>query len=461
MQFDHKATSLWANFFNLKMPQVRAFHMTWFAFFLCFFAWFGIAPLMAVVREELSLTNEQVGWTIIASVAITVFARLVVGWLCDRIGPRLTYAGLLTLGSLPVMGIGLAHDFETFLIFRLLIGAIGASFVITQYHTSIMFAPNCVGTANATAAGWGNLGGGVTQFAMPLLFSLFVGVLGFSAAIGWRLSMLVAGVICFLTGIAYYFLTQDAPDGNFKQLRAEGKLPPGKYAASAFWDACKDYRVWLLAIVYGACFGIELTIDNIAALYFIDYFGLSLKGAGFAAAAFGMMNIFARMLGGIIGDHFGSLWGLRGRTTWLFLVLFCEGVLLMVFSQTRSLFWAIPMLMGFGLFVKMSNGATYSVTPFINRNAIGAVAGIVGAGGNVGAVAAGFLFKGSLDWSVCLLVLGGVVTAVSFLVFAVRFSPAAEAEAKRDLEAALEAERRRRLEAPAPEPKPDWEPVTA
>ena len=95
------------------------------------------------------------------------------------------------------------------------------------------------------------------------------------------------------------------------------------------------------------------------------------------------------MLGGMVGDHFGALWGLRGRTTWLFIVLFCEGVLLMVFSQTRSLALAIPMLMGFGLFVKMSNGATYSVTPFINRNAMGAVAGIVGAGGNVGAVAAG------------------------------------------------------------------------
>ena len=39
--------------FSLKTRQMRAFHMSWFAFFLCFFAWFGIAPLMAVVREEL------------------------------------------------------------------------------------------------------------------------------------------------------------------------------------------------------------------------------------------------------------------------------------------------------------------------------------------------------------------------------------------------------------------------
>ena len=454
MQIENKATSLWGNFWRWDLPQIRAFHMTWFAFFLCFFAWFGIAPLMPVVREELALTKEQVGWTIIASVAITILARLWVGWLCDRFGPRLTYAWLLVLGSLPVMGIGLAHDFKSFLIFRLLIGAIGASFVITQYHTSIMFAPNCVGTANATAAGWGNLGGGVTQFVMPLLFALFVGLLGVSQAVGWRLSMVVAGVVCCLTGIAYYFLTQDAPDGNFKDLRAAGKLPHGKHAAAAFWSACQDYRVWLLAAIYGACFGVELTIDNIAAIYFTDNFGLGLAAAGFAAAAFGMMNLFARMLGGIVGDRFGARWGLRGRTTWLFIVLFGEGLTLMLFSQTRSLALAIPMLMGFGLFVKMSNGATYSVTPFVNRSALGAVAGIVGAGGNLGAVAAGFLFKSSLDWSTCLLLLGAIVSTISFLAFAVRFSHAAESDAQREHQAAVGANSLPKPHYWLPEPVP-------
>ena len=172
MEIQNKANALWGNFFRLSMPQIRAFHMSWFAFFLCFFAWFGIAPMMSVIRDELQLTKSQIGWSIIASVAATVAARLVIGWLCDRIGPRLAYTGLLITGSIPVMCIGFSHDATTFIIFRLLIGVIGAAFVITQYHTSVMFAPNVVGTANATSAGWGNLGGGVTQLVMPLVFSL-------------------------------------------------------------------------------------------------------------------------------------------------------------------------------------------------------------------------------------------------------------------------------------------------
>jgi len=428
MELQNKATALWSNFLNVRMVQIRTFHMTWFAFFSCFFAWFGIAPLMSVVRDELQLTRDQIGWAIIGSVAITVFARFFIGWLCDRIGPRRAYTWLLILGSLPVMGIGLAQNFETFLLFRVMIGGIGAAFVITQYHTSVMFAPNVVGQANATSAGWGNLGGGVTQFVMPLLFSVFVVGFGFSEAIGWRLSMVVVGVIIFIVGIAYHFLTQDAPDGNFDDLRVRGMMEEKKNVTGNYMNALKDPRVWVLFVIYGACFGIELTVNNVAALYFIDYFDLGLVTAGFVAASFGLMNIFARTLGGIFGDNFGSLWGLRGRAFWLFICILFEGIALMIFSQMQVLFLALPALIVFSLFTQMAEGATYSVVPFVNKKALGAVAGVVGAGGNAGAVLAGFLFKNMIDWSEAFLILGIVVTCASFLAFLVRFSTKQEDE---------------------------------
>jgi NNP family nitrate/nitrite transporter-like MFS transporter len=422
VDFRQKAESI--RLFSLGTPQMRAFHMTWTAFFLCFFAWFGVAPLMPIVRTELALTATQVKWCIVASVSITIFARLLMGWLCDRIGPRLAYTWLLLLASLPVMGIGLSYDFTTFLCFRLMIGAIGASFVITQYHTSIMFAPRCVGTANAAAAGWGNLGGGVTQIVMPLVFALFASVLGFGPAIGWRLSMFVAGLVCLLAGVAYFFLTQDAPEGNFRELRAAGKLPPMKTSGGNLWEVCSDYRVWILALIYGACFGIELTIDNIAALYFTDRFGLGVAAAGLAAGAFGLMNLFARALGGVISDRCSAAWGLRGRIGWLFVALLGEGLLLMLFSQAGILPLAIGLMLAFGLFVKMSNGATYAVVPFINRRALGTVAGIVGAGGNVGAVLAGLLFGEPEFWPTALLLIGVFVSVASFFALSLHLSPA-------------------------------------
>jgi NNP family nitrate/nitrite transporter-like MFS transporter len=434
----HKATAIRLRDFH-SVP-MRAFHMTWIAFFLCFFGWFGIAPLMPVIRDELHLTKEQVGNSAIAAVAITIFLRILMGWLCDRIGPRRAYTWLLVLGSLPVMGVGLSHNYASFLVFRLAIGAIGASFVITSYHTSVIFAPNVVGAANATTAGWGNLGGGVTQFAMPLLFSAFMS-LGAGTWWSWRLAMLTAGLALCATGIAYYSLTQDTPDGDFKKLRAEGAAEMASRAQAAFWMVWRDPRVWALALLYSASFGIELTIDNFAALYYTDYFKLSLKMAGVVASTFGMMNLFARALGGIVSDRCNRRWGLRGRALLLSATIGAEGLAMMLFSRMHTLPLAIATMMFTGLFVKMSNGANYAVVPFLNKHAIGAVAGIVGAGGNAGAVLAGFLFKTpSLTYPQAFLILGALILLFSVCAFVVRFSETDELAAKQEIAARLSVE---------------------
>ncbi len=432
-----KATKI--TLFSFKTPQMKTFHMTWIAFFLCFFGWFGIAPLMAIVRDELLLTKAQIGNTIIASVAITVVARLVIGWLCDKIGPRITYTVLLVVGSVPVMLIGLSNSYETFLLFRLAIGVIGASFVITQYHTSVMFAPNVVGTANATTAGWGNLGGGVTQMVMPLIFAVFMG-LGFISTAAWRWAMVIPGIALLIMGLLYYKVTQDTPEGNIRELRKNDPnfILKEKEKKGAFLEAIKDYRVWGLFLIYGACFGVELTINNIAAIYYKDYFSLDLKTAGLIAGLFGLMNLFARSLGGFFGDKFGIKFGLKGRVYFLFGILFLEGIMLLVFSQMSVLPLAIATMILFSLCVQMSEGATYSVVPFVNKKAIGTISGIVGAGGNAGAVLAGFLFKSeAFSYPQALFILGCAVVGISFVSLIVKFSEVDERETKREMDASL------------------------
>ncbi|MGF1637975.1 MAG: NarK family nitrate/nitrite MFS transporter [Cyclobacteriaceae bacterium] len=438
MKSGKKATSI--DLLNFKTPQMRAFHLSWFAFFLCFFGWFGIAPLMAIVREELELTKAQIGNIIIASVAITVVSRLFIGWLCDRIGPRITYTYLLILGALPVMFIGLSNSYESFLIFRLAIGAIGASFVITQYHTSVMFAPNIVGTANATSAGWGNLGGGVTQMIMPLIFTLFIS-LGFLDKDAWRYAMVVPGLAMVICGILYYRFTTDFPEGNLKDLSKTDSAYVQKKAdgKGAFKKALGDKRVWALFLIYGACFGVELTINNIAAIYYHDSFNLDVKTAGLIAGLFGLMNIFARSTGGFLGDKAGIKWGLKGRVMLMGSILLLEGLALLLFSQMTVLALAIGTMIVFSLFVQMAEGATYSVVPFINKKAIGVVSGIVGAGGNAGAVMAGFLFKmENISYAQGLGILGLDVTGISVLSLVVKFSDEDEKVAAQEMNASIQ-----------------------
>ena len=121
----------------------------------------------------------------------------------------------------------------------------------------------------------------------------------------------------------------------------------------------------------------------------------------------------------------------------------------MLFSKMTTLTLAIPALVLFSLFVQMSEGATFAVVPFVNRRALGSVAGIVGAGGNLGAVLGGFLFKNpALDWSAALFILGAAVTVCSFASFAVTFSAETETEVRAHTEAAL-FDRRQALELAA------------
>lgn len=147
-----------------------------------------------------------------------------------------------------------------------------------------------------------------------------------------------------------------------------------------------------------------------------------------------MITIFARSLGGFAGDKAGIRWGLRGRVYFLFIVLFLEGLSLMLFSRISMLPLAIGSMVVFSLFVQMAEGATFSVVPFVNKKAVGTISGIVGAGGNAGAVAAGFLFKAEgISYQQGLFILGAAVTTISLVTFFVRFSKDAEEVEKAEL----------------------------
>ncbi|MEB0138508.1 MULTISPECIES: MFS transporter [unclassified Undibacterium] len=412
---------------NFSTPQMRAFHLTWMAFFACFFAWFACAPLMPVIKAEFHLTLAQIANINIAAVAVTILVRLIVGPMCDRFGPRKTYTGLLLLGAIPVLGVAMSQSYESFLFFRLCIGAVGASFVITQYHTSVMFAPNVVGTANAAAAGWGNTGGGAAQALMPLLLTALL-MLGVSESLGWRIALVVPGVVMLVMALVYWRYTQDCPEGNYAELRAQGiVVEAGKKGGwASFRAASSNHRVWLLFVTYGACFGVEIFIHNIAAIYYVEHFGLSLKTAGLAAASFGLLALFARALGGYLSDRVAARSGLNARAVLLFVMMLGEGLGLLWFAHADSVTLAIIAMLSFGLFTHMACGATYALVPFIDRQALGGVAGIIGAGGNVGAVLAGFLMKGLGDVQQTLSMLGILVTISAVCAIAVRFAVSAD-----------------------------------
>ena len=166
----------------------------------------------------------------------------------------------------------------------------------------------------------------------------------------------------------------------------------------------------------------EITFDGVAALYFFDNFKMDETEAGFWAMLFGFMNIFARAVGGIVADKVGRKYGMRGKGVLLALLLTIEGAGIMLFALSGNLTLAILSMLTFAMFLKMANGTTYAITPFVNPKAVGVISGVVGACGNVGGMLMGFLFKSqTISYGQAFMYIGGIVAVIGLLLFLVNF----------------------------------------
>ena len=207
---------------SFKRPHMRGFHFAWFGFFMAFASWFAFAPLMPQIKKDLGLTKDEVYNANIASVASTVLMRFAVGPLCDVFGTRTMFSMLLSFGAIPVFFGGLVNNATGLATIRFFIGVLGACFVPCQAWCSQLFAKEIVGTANAMAGGWGNLGGGAVQLLMVGVWNRFR--TGIDDEKAWRLSFIVPAVLTCGTGIGMYFFSDDSPKGNFKELTQRGTM---------------------------------------------------------------------------------------------------------------------------------------------------------------------------------------------------------------------------------------------
>ena len=411
------------NVFSFDRPHHLSFHMSWLGFFISFVSTFAAAPMIPVIREDLGLTKPQLGNAGLAAVTGTIICRVLMGTVCDLIGPRLGLSVILLATAPFCFAMAMVQGFEGFLICRLGIGLGLATFVACQFRMSCMFNSKCVGLANATAAGWGNLGGGVTQFLMPGIYAICYSATNSRAFTAWRWAYIFPGMCHTVVGLMVMYLGQDLPDGNYKVLTTSGALEK-KSSMKVNLIGMKNYRMWCMVATYGFCFGVELTMNNIVAGYLFDQFGVSLSVAGVLASCYGMMNLFARSVGGIISDWSSNRFGMRGRLWTLWSTQTLEGVLCIFMGLSKDNLGAtIAFMVFFSICVQASEGASYGIVPFISRRALGVVSGFIGAGGNAGATiaTAAFFTKDSIETYEGLQYLGYTVIGVTALVIPIHF----------------------------------------
>ena len=249
--------------------------------------------------------------------------------ICDTIGPRRGVTFLLWITCPAIFGIMFVQNAAGWIACRCIIGLSLATFVCSQVWCSQMYAKSVVGIANATSAGWGNLGGGVTNLLMPYIFLGFYGAVSGTSAekedLSWRLCYLVP-LAMHISGGIFALTARDLPDGNISQLEASGAKQKSK-GSIVLKTGLTNVNAWILTLTYGMCFGVELTMNSVAALYFHEYHGLTPQIAGLLASLYGLMNLVARSAGGLLSDWSNKRAGMRGRLWAGWLVQTLEGVL--------------------------------------------------------------------------------------------------------------------------------------
>jgi NNP family nitrate/nitrite transporter-like MFS transporter len=388
--------------------------MSWWGFFIAFFIWFAIVPLLSEIKDDFGLTQQEIWTSYVVGVSGTIAMRLILGPVCDKYGARIPMAFVLCFASIPTACTGLVNSATELNILRFFIGSAGGTFVMCQYWTSCMFCNEVVGTANALVGGWGNLGGGVTQLIVGAgLFPLFRMFFDGDASKAWRYVSILPAFVAFCTGIMIYFVSDDAPKGNYTELKKHGQMANVSAAASVR-QGTFNFNTWILFLQYAACFGAELTMNNATALYFKDTFDQSTESAAAIASIFGFMNLFARGLGGFMSDKGMGYMGMRGRLLAHTFFLVMGGILVLLFAHANSLIFAVAFMVLFSLFIQAAEGTTFGIVPYVDPSATGSISGIVGAGGNVGAVCFGIGLQ-YLEYQSAFMIMGFTIIGSSLL----------------------------------------------
>ncbi len=459
------------NLLDLNKANVRLLHITWFAFFLTFVMWFAHAPLKPLIMESFNMTTEQWKALLILNVALTIPARIVIGILVDKFGPRSVYSLLLIASGLMCIAFAAAQTFEQLALFRFLLGFVGAGFVIGIRLVGEWFPARQVGLAEGIYGGWGNFGASAAALLLPTT-AVFI----FGGENGWRYAIGVTGIIAIGYGVIFYWKARNTPKGStyFKPKKSGGlevsnrrdfyfylamnipmylilavlawKLSPADigllsntttyilyvvllllcaYQFSQIYKVNKEmlskgapahdkYKFSQVAILnwsYFVTFGSELAVVSMLPAFFMDTFpGMSLAIAGLLGGSFAFMNLVARPGGGYISDKFG-------RRKALSICVIGSGIGYFALSQITPewpLLLAVVAVIFCSLFVQAGAGAVFAVVPLIKRRLTGQVAGMSGAYGNVGGVTYLTIYS-FVDTNTFFL----IIAATALVVFAV------------------------------------------
>ncbi|MDR5653147.1 nitrate/nitrite transporter [Ruixingdingia sedimenti] len=409
---------------GISMPsradQQRALWLSTVAFTLCFAVWTIFSIIGITIKAELGLTEFEYGVLIATPVLTGSLTRLILGVWTERYGGRLVFGAQMVLTGAATLALTWADSYATFLLAALGVGLAGGSFIIGVAYVSKWYPAEKQGMALGVF-GMGNVGAAVTKFLAPFVLVVW----------GWQgvAEIWAAGIA--LMGVVFWIFAKDDPD--FAARRARGVRAP---TLGEQFAPLKNLQVWRFSLYYFFVFGGFVALALWLPHYLVQVYGVDVRMAGIAAAAFSLAASVFRAYGGVLSDRFGArtvmYWTFGFSALFLFMLSYPptdyvirgkDGPI--AFSTEMGLLPFVATLFALGFFMSLGKAAVFKHIPVYYPNHVGAVGGLVGMIGGLGGFILPIVFGALLDvtgiWtSAFVLLLLIVVVSMGWMHLSVR-----------------------------------------
>ena len=377
----------------------------------------NVSTAASVFKQELHLSNTQVGFVFSAFAYPYLIFQVIGGWVSDRFGARkaLTICAIIWGGATLLTGV--AGTFATMVAARVLLGfGEGATFPTATRAMSDWFAEDKRAFSQGITHSSARLGNALTPPLVAWLITL----------VTWRGSFIILGVISIVWAILWGLYFRDDPRSHKGVssrelsgipdygLRAQRKKEPVPWMA-----LCK--RMAPVTIVY-FCYGWTLWL-YLAWIpqFFLHSYKLNLaKSALFAAGVF-FAGVVGDTAGGVVSDRILRRTGDRNKARRNLVVLgfLCSLVCMLPILFLHDLTWAAVCLSGAFFFSEFTIGPMWAIPMDIAPRFSGSASGLMNTGSALAAIISpligGYIIDKTGNWelpflgSVVLLLFGAVL----------------------------------------------------
>ncbi|MGL3806762.1 nitrate/nitrite transporter [Paeniglutamicibacter sp. R2-26] len=326
-----------------------------------FWGWMVISPLGARYTENMGLSSTSISVLVAMPILVGSLGRIVVGSMTDRFGGKVMFTGILGISVVPVLGVAWAGSVSSYwllLVSAFFLGIAGTVFAIGIPFVSAWYKASRRGFATGVF-GMGMGGTAIAAFMTPRL----------TASIGYVQTHLLVAALMAVMAVVVWFTMSESP----------ARVPVVDPFIPKVMGAARLPVTWQMTFLYAVVFGGFVSFCAYLPTYLRDIYDMNPTAAGTRTAGFALAAVIVRPIGGILADKIGP------KPVVIVSLIGVTVLALVVMSQpqtevaTGATFLSMASALGLGM-----GGVFAWVGRLAPAKNVGAVTGIVAAGGGLG-----------------------------------------------------------------------------